>query len=202
MMVEIENGRSRPPFRNSLEITVGECVSCIGFAVLASAKYNGGGSDWKGGLIGPMSIMGHTLEGYQSPHFVGKLGEFAVAKIMNVPVDFAVNGGDDGKDLMLSSGSVQVKTSQKHNGNCLVNTEKIGTSDFFVFCTLNQKKKPRIFVDILGWCTKKEVLSCDIKRSPRKSCRHFNYEVWESLLRPISSLVQLHKKGFLNASNS
>ena len=201
-MVEIENGRSRPPSKKSLEITRSECISCVDFAIQASIKYSGGGSDWKEGLIGPMSVMGRTLEGYQSPHFVGKLGEFAVAKLLRVPVDFVVNGGDDGKDLITTAGSVQVKTSQKHNGNCLVNTEKTGTSDFFVFCTLNQKKKPRIFVDILGWCTKKEVLSCDTRRSPRESCRHFNYEVWESLLRPISSLVQLHKKGFLNACNS
>jgi hypothetical protein len=105
-----------------------------------------------------MFDINNTSEGI---NIIGHLGEMAVGKVLQVPVDTEVRtGGDDGNDLHYLGNTIQVKTSTLKS--LIFNHPRLFKSDLAVlvqFIGADKRKAeddPR-FV-IWGWMERKEFL--------------------------------------------
>lgn len=85
----------------------------------------------------------------------GMVGEFCVAKWLNVCPDFTVSIRQGGVDLISPSGkTIDVKTTRYKTGRLLATTSKINTAcDIYVLAIVDDTG-----CDIAGWATKEELL--------------------------------------------
>lgn len=177
-------------FNQKIDLTNDDLDSVVEFVKKGSEKYRKRTDPWgKGMLETPEQVSSVYIEPHERPHVVGKCGEVAVAKALGVPVDFNINDGDCGVDLWCCGSSVQVKTSWKNYGTKLINTDRIGDSAYFVFCTWHAAREDfhnQVFVH--GWCARDTVLASNKAVSPRPFASHLNYEILSSKLKPLLDL--------------
>jgi hypothetical protein len=81
----------------------------------------------------------------------GVIGEFCVAKVLNVCPDFSIHARSGGDDLVLPSGAtIDVKTTRLKQGNLLATLSKIDApSDIYVLAIVDDKG-----CNIEGWIQK------------------------------------------------
>jgi hypothetical protein len=81
----------------------------------------------------------------------GVIGEFCVAKVLNVCPDFSIHARSGGDDLVLSSGAtIDVKTTRLKQGNLLATLSKIDApSDIYILAIVDDKG-----CNIEGWIQK------------------------------------------------
>ena len=88
---------------------------------------------------------------------LGVMGEYAVAKVLKIPIDTQINlNGDGGEvDLWLGGWSIQVKATKYNNGRLVFNTlEEIKSLiDVLTICDLKSKS-----VNIVGYISHKDML--------------------------------------------
>lgn len=100
----------------------------------------------------------NTSEGI---NIIGHLGEMAVGKILNIPIDMEVRtAGDDGNDTEYLGNTVQIKTSTLKS--LIFNSAKLFKSDIailvqFIGADKRQAEKDPRFV-IWGWISREEFL--------------------------------------------
>ena len=84
----------------------------------------------------------------------GVIGEFCVAKALNVCPDFSIHARSGGDDLVLSNGTtIDVKTTRLKQGNLLATLGKAGaSSDAYVLAIVDDKG-----CDIEGWVVKESL---------------------------------------------
>jgi hypothetical protein len=106
-----------------------------------------------------MFDLNNTSEGI---NIIGHLGEMAVGKVLNLPVDMEVRThGDDGNDLMLNNTGIQVKTSELQK--LIFNAPRLFKSEIAILAQFvgadkrNAQADPR-FV-LWGWVDRKEFLT-------------------------------------------
>lgn len=105
-------------------------------------------------VVDKMFDRNNTSEGI---NIIGHLGEMAVGKLLDVPVDMEVRtGGDDGNDLHLNGTSIQVKTSELRS--LIFNAPHLFKSDVAVLAQFIGKDKRESWKDprfiIWGWTTR------------------------------------------------
>lgn len=186
--MEVEGQGRRPPQSVLVEITPSEVALCHEFARRCSRlRAYAGATGWKGGLVSGMRLYGGIeADRTHAGLVIGKIGEIAVCKLSNVPVDLALKDrGDGGKDLPLPSGYVQVKTSRKCFYSRMVR-EPVEKCDWFVFATWNGTT-PTVSVD--GYVSRAILLRADVKPSPVGEW--MNREIETSKLLPIRQLLQI-----------
>jgi len=105
-----------------------------------------------------MFDVNNTSEGI---NIIGHLGEMAVGKVLNLPVDMEVRThGDDGNDLMLNKTGIQVKTSELQK--LIFNAPRLFKSEIAILVQFigadkkNAKDDPRFL--IWGWTERKEFM--------------------------------------------
>lgn len=88
---------------------------------------------------------------------VGVMGEYAVAKVLRIPVDTEVNlSGDGGEtDLHLGDWSIQVKSTKYISGRLVFNTLDEMRSLIYVLTVCNIVSKS---VDIIGYISNKDMM--------------------------------------------
>jgi hypothetical protein len=81
----------------------------------------------------------------------GVIGEFCVAKVLNVCPDFSIHARSGGDDLVLPSGAtIDVKTTRLKQGNLLATLSKIDApSDIYILAIVDDKG-----CNIEGWIQK------------------------------------------------
>lgn len=168
--------------------------------------YSTGSTRWKRGLFdGFTDVPGVALmRSDLFPVFMGKVGEWGVAlaserlgyRGLNVDSELRI-GGDDGSDLTLSGIPVQVKTrrsdsSHSRQGVNLVrhSTERgrdvLPKAPAIVFAEYDVEAST---VSVLGWLRTKTIRGG--APVPARKGSHFNVEVKDRWLEPLSSLVNL-----------
>lgn len=115
----------------------------------------------------------------------GALCEIAFGHLVGQEVNMdSLRGGDEGFDFRGASGrTVDVKGFEKPL-NLFVRTDARKFADIFILAGLGIQHRKIIFI---GWATKDEVLSADIKRSIRLRGVD-NYAIPHAELRPMSAL--------------
>jgi len=142
---------------------------------------------------------------YKYSIWVGALGETAVSRIINKPVNYAYQEGGDKYDFILDGGkTVDSKCNKSPSTRGLVTKIKVNgrelpvNKDLYIFSCLTKEfsienKTPT--VNVVGYLTKEEVLKCEVVRGYKKENGkmvpgdHFNYKVPFNVLRPIDDLV-------------
>lgn len=88
---------------------------------------------------------------------LGVMGEYAVSKILKIPIDTEVNlNGDGGEvDLWLGDWSIQVKSTKYNNGRLVFNSteEMKALIDVLTICDIDNKK-----VKIAGYISHKDLI--------------------------------------------
>jgi hypothetical protein len=84
----------------------------------------------------------------------GVIGEFCVAKVLNVCPDFSIHARSGGDDLVLTGGkTVDVKTTRHQQGNLLATLSKINSpSDIYVLAIVDDRG-----CEIEGWISKEDL---------------------------------------------
>lgn len=186
--MDSEGEGKRPPVPVPVEITRGDVVLCLDFAIQCSRLRRYANSrGWRGGLVPSMSLYGGVLADETVAGIViGKVAELAVCRLAGCSVDLALkDNGDGGRDLLLPCGSTQVKASRKRYPTKLVR-EPFEQVDWFVFATWNGSTK-RVLVD--GYIGKASMSRMRVATSPRG--QWMNRQVPCSELLPIRSLLRI-----------
>ena len=186
--MESEGQGRRPPVPVLVEITPSEIEMCIDFARQYVERYQYAGKPgWKGGLVRSFKLpCGKVLGGDIAGTVLGKVGECAMCKLAAVSLDVAFrSGGDGGRDLPLSCGSVQVKTSQSDYESRYVRVPA-ERADWFVFANWSGADY-RVAID--GYLSRAVVCRSPEVGSLRGSW--MNYSVSTSRLHPIRSLLRI-----------
>lgn len=186
--MEVEGQGKRPPRSVEVEITVGEIAMCRDFALRCSRlRSYAGRAGWKGGLVDGMTLYGGIeVERDIAGLTVGKVGEVAVCKLAGVSLDLALKDrGDDGKDLRLPSGSVQVKTSRKPFPTRLVR-EPVELCDWFVFAVWDGLSS---VVNVDGYISRSGIICLSSVMARRG--RWINKEVPVVRLLPVRQLLKI-----------
>ena len=84
----------------------------------------------------------------------GVIGEFCVAKILNVCPDFSIHARSGGDDLTLPNGkSIDVKTTRLKQGNLLATLSKVTSqSDVYILAIVDDRG-----CDVEGWVSKEQL---------------------------------------------
>lgn len=186
--MEVEGQGKRPPHPVVVEITPCEVALCFEFAQrCCRLRQYAGKPGWKGGLIAGMKLYGGIYADQSHVGIViGKVGEIAMCKLSNEPVDLALRDrGDGGKDLPLPSGSVQVKTSRRKFPTRMVR-DPVEPCDWFVFATWSGIG-PSVSVD--GYVSRSALIRLPSVWSPRGEW--MNKEIHGSSLLPIRQLLKI-----------
>jgi len=186
--MEVEGQGKKPPQSVLVEVTPAEVALCVDFALRCSRlRAYAGSSGWKGGLVAGMRLFGGIdVDGTNAGLVIGKVGEVAMCKLANVPVDLALKDrGDGGKDLPLPSGSVQVKTSRRNFPTRLVRNP-IEACDWFAFATWGGLIGT---VSIEGYVSRAALLREPV--IPAKRGQWMNREISVSSLLPIRQLLKI-----------
>jgi hypothetical protein len=141
---------------------------------------------------------------------IGRLGETAVARILNLKVDWSYRKYGDMYDFTIPVNNIKidVKTTaprkyfpdkgfiRSEDGNGKLVALK---SDVFIFCYVRQENTElkTAKIEIYGWISKKQILRLPKIKTPRKDSRHTNYEIDFSTLNSIIDLVYLLKHNLL-----
>lgn len=118
----------------------------------------------------------------QDLHRIGILGEYAVAKILEIPIDTQIHDGSDGgSDLEFKGASIQVKTFTYTGANREVYTTEPPTTLILISCRLLSPNE----VEVEGWIT-----SEDFKALAKRKDYGYGERLSASIadLRPIASL--------------
>ena len=186
--MESEGQGKRPPVPVPVEITRGDVVLCLDFAVRCARlrRYAKSGG-WRGGLVPSMTLYGGVLADETVAGIViGKVAEVALCRLAGLPADLALKEtGDGGCDLLLPCGATQVKASRKQYPNKLVR-EPFERVDWFVFATWDGSTS-EVFVD--GYISKAAMSRMEIVPSPRG--QWMNRQVPACELLPIRSLLRI-----------
>jgi hypothetical protein len=129
---------------------------------------------------------------------MGMLGEFAYAKIKNLPVDLTFRAYDD-TDFTENGKTVDVKLATTVS---LINRIQAITDrgfatppkcDIYVFgyCEAESRDEKWARVVLTGWQSKTFIENLPITPSPVKDCSHQNYDVYAHMLRPLIN-VETH----------
>lgn len=186
--MEVEGHGKKPPQSVLVDITPAEVALCFEFAQrCAKLRAYAGSAGWKGGLINGMRLLGGIeVDKTHAGLVIGKVGEIAMCRLCNVPVDLALKDrGDGGKDLPLPSGSVQVKTSRRSFSSRMVRNP-VERSDWFVFATWSGLA-PQVRID--GYVSRSALLRRPIVASPRGTW--MNREIDAADLLPIRQLLKI-----------
>lgn len=109
-------------------------------------------------VVDKMFDINNTSEGI---NIIGHLGEMAVGKVLNIPVDMEVRtGGDDGNDMEYLGNTVQVKTSTLKA--LIFNAPHLFKSDMAILVQFigedkRQAEKDPRFV-IWGWMSREDFM--------------------------------------------
>ena len=122
-------------------------------------------------------------------HYIGSMGEYAVARTLGIKIDKDVHpAGDNGSDLYLNGKSLQVKT--RTFGGPDVKLFFNDVSDFTADIVVGVQMLSPVRVDILGWISRDEF--CE-----KQTNHDFGYGpravVAASALHPISKLREATK---------
>jgi hypothetical protein len=124
---------------------------------------------------------------------VGRLGEMALCKISNTPIDLSYVSGGDKHDTIVKNKSINVKTAIKLYGVVMIRCEMYGRtiplkSDFYVFCYLSaeNKNEKRAILNILGYLPKSEL----IKKEKISRREWVNYECPYNELKDVNELIK------------
>lgn len=186
--MEVEGQGKKPPQSVLVDVTPGEVELCHEFAKRCSRlRSYAGASGWKGGLVPGMRLHGGIqVDRTHAGLVIGKIGEMAMCKLSNSPVDLALKDrGDGGKDLPLPSGSVQVKTSRRAFPTRMVR-DPVEQCDWFVFATWNGLS-PTVSVD--GYVSRAAMLRLNVVPSPKGPW--MNREIESADLLPIRQLLRI-----------
>jgi Family of unknown function (DUF5843) len=84
----------------------------------------------------------------------GVIGEFCVAKVLNVCPDFSIHARSGGDDLILPNGkSIDVKTTRLKQGNLLATLSKVSSqSDVYILAIVDDRG-----CDVEGWVSKEQL---------------------------------------------
>jgi hypothetical protein len=186
--MEAEGQGKKPPQSVLVEVTPAEVELCHEFAKRCSRlRAYAGAAGWKGGLVPGMRLYGGIqVDSTHAGLVIGKIGEMAMCKLSNSPVDLALKDrGDGGKDLPLPSGSVQVKTSRKAFPTRMVR-DPVEQCDWFVFATWSGLSST---VSVDGYVSRAAMLRLNVVQSPKGSW--MNREIESASLLPIRQLLRI-----------
>lgn len=186
--MEAEGQGKRPPQSVAVEITPADVAVCHEFAVRCSRlRAYAGRHGWKGGLVPGMRLFGGIdVDRTNAGLVIGKVGEVAVCRLAGVHVDLALKDrGDGGKDLPLSSGSVQVKTSRKSFQTRMVR-DPVEKCDWFVFASWDGLCS---VVSVDGYVSRAALARLPSVPSP--AGHWMNKEIPVSSLLPIRQLLKI-----------
>jgi len=186
--MEVEGQGKKPPQSVLVEVTPAEVELCHEFAKRCSRlRAYAGAAGWKGGLVPGMRLYGGIqVDSTHAGLVIGKIGEMAMCKLSNSPVDLALKDrGDGGKDLPLPSGSVQVKTSRKAFPTRMVR-DPVEQCDWFVFATWSGLSST---VSVDGYVSRAAMLRLNVVQSPKGSW--MNREIESASLLPIRQLLRI-----------
>lgn len=190
--MEVEGHGRKPPHSVLVEISPAEVALCFEFAQRCSRlRAYAGVPGWKGGLVAGMRLFGGIdVDRTHAGLVIGKVGEVAMCKLANVPVDLALKDrGDGGKDLPLPSGSVQVKTSRRPFPTRMVR-DPVERCDWFVFAMWNGLR-PTVSID--GYVSRAVLVGLPLVWAP--SGEWMNREIHVSSLLPIRQLLKIRPIG-------
>jgi hypothetical protein len=127
---------------------------------------------------------------------VGKLGEVALAKVLGGDVDFSYKEKGDFCDITVKGKKVDIKTALRNYGELLVyarheNGRDIELkSDLYIAAVLLEEDriKKRAIVDLIGWCTRKEILANGMHPG-KNGAKHLNYVAKYSSLKHLDVLI-------------
>ncbi len=186
--MESEGQGKRPPVPVPVEITRGDVVLCLDFAIRCARlrRYAESGG-WRGGLVPSMTLYGGVLaDDTVAGIVIGKVAEVAMCRLAGCPADLALkDAGDGGRDLLLPCGATQVKASRKKYQNKLVR-EPFENVDWFVFATWDGSTS-QVLID--GYISKAAMSRMEVVPSPRGPWMNRQVSVCELL--PIRSLLRI-----------
>ena len=85
----------------------------------------------------------------------GLLGEFAVAKYLNVFPDFSISPRSGGADLIRNNKKIDVKATRYKSGNLVIHIDKKADEvDLYILAIIQENKS----VDIVGWIESTEAI--------------------------------------------
>lgn len=190
--MEVEGQGKKKPAAVLVDITPAEVAMCHEFAERCSSlRLYSGSSGWRGGLVPPMKLYGGIEADKATTGItIGKVGEVALCKLANAPIDLALKDhGDGGKDLQLPSGVVQVKTSRKQAQYRFVRVP-VESCDWFVFASWDGAS-PQVSID--GYVARYKVFRLESVES--HVGRWMNKEVDVRSLFPIRQMLRLRPPG-------
>jgi hypothetical protein len=114
----------------------------------------------------------------------GFMGEFVVAKCLNVMPDFTINEKKNPTDLIWNGLTVDVKTTRNPNGAIWVTEyHKKNPCDIYIQVIINDS-----IGSIKGWIHKSELFTM----SEYISGNHPSYKLTQNLLKPIEKLTEAY----------
>lgn len=195
--MESEGKGKRSPKSVRYQITPHDVRECLSFARdYVERKQHAGHSGWRGGFVPEFTAAGLLVNRALACVVVGKLGEIALCSLAGVAVDFAIHdGSDNGVDVVLPCGTVQVKTSTSQDAVRMVRSPA-ESADYFVFASLDLKDGLLgrwVYLD--GYikrisvcrCPKQDSCKTDFRGNP--VCE--NFVVATTSLYPIRSLLSI-----------
>ena len=166
-------------------------------------EYMDSGDQWKRGLIGDLEIPGiGTLPATAAPLYVGLCAEAATIVYLNRATgltlsikDCLLANGDGGGDITAHGCSIQVKCRQADSIHAKQKLSLVRyatdrgrivfpNTTALVFCETTIETS---CVSLLGWMY--VVHAKQLEKVPARKGNHFNIEVPDFLLEPMSSLV-------------
>jgi hypothetical protein len=112
----------------------------------------------------------------------GFMGEYVVAKCLNVMPDFTINEKKNPTDLIWNGLTVDVKTTRNPNGALWVTEyHKKSPCDIYIQVVINNN-----IGSIKGWIDKSKLFTM----SEYVSGNHPSYKLTQDLLQPIQTLVK------------
>ncbi len=189
--MESEGKGSRAPASVECPISTQDVRDCLEFALAYVAdKQHAGRNGWRGGFVQPFTAAGIYIDKPHACTVVGKLGEIALCRLAQVPVDFAIHKeSDNGVDLVLPSGTVQVKTATGRDAVRYVRRHA-ERADYFAFASLDIRNGlcgRSVYLD--GYLKKSLVRKC--KQQPSSHTDDRGNPVCENFVVPIIKLYPI-----------
>lgn len=194
MMMWIEGEGKRPPVPVRIRMSGGD-MRVLLLEAQKRARHRGYESKattWENGICDSIEIDGvGRLTKAVRPIFAGLIGECGVSRAVGGSIDFLLlDGGDDGRDLVIHGLGIQVKLCQKSCGANLVRCRnergysKPITARVHVFCEWD--KSDVRTVGVRGWVWSKDMVALPEVKSAVGSW--WNFDVPNEMLLPVSQL--------------
>lgn len=131
------------------------------------------------------------------PARTGRLGELAVARLLNVEADFSYIELGDSEDMLYYGKKVDVKTATRNYGKGLIYCQNQWgkiiplNKDLYIFSFVREEDRDNKYckIVIVGYLPRYKVKKCPIERSRVAGAKHLNYEIRFCDTYPIERLL-------------